>query len=143
MKISILSLILLLNADLISSQPHDAVECRYSGDMLYNDCSNGYVGAELDNVGNLPDSCCLVYIFERDCDGTYGCSSDSDRYCLPMWKKYAEDYLDYILEGTSLYPDLIEITCDGEKVYEWKPTYSSSLYIRSITLFLLVLLLLI
>ena len=63
MKISILSLILLLNADLISSQPHDAVECRYSGDMLYNDCSNGYVGAELDNVGNLPDSCCLVYIF--------------------------------------------------------------------------------
>ena len=143
MKIPFITLILLLNTKLIFPQPYDAKECSYRGDTLYSDCSNGYVGAIIDNVGNIPDSCCLIYIFERDCDGTYGCSTDSDRYCLPIWKDHAEEYLEYIYEGTNLDPDLIEITCEGEKVYKWQPSSSLSLYKRSITLSLLVLLLLI
>ena len=93
MKIFFLSLILLLNSKLISSQPYDAVKCSYEdGVRLRWDCSNGIANASVDNAGNVPDSCCQVYIYDRDCD-EYGCSGESEEYCLQIKKKRSSSRL--------------------------------------------------
>ena len=139
MKIFFLSLILLLNSKLISSQPYDAVKCSYEdGVRLRRDCSNGIANASVDNAGNVPDSCCQVYIYDRDCD-EYGCSGESEEYCLQIKKDRAADYIDYIYNRTTIEPNTIRIACNGTKVIGWVISLSSS-FIRSIRLCLLMLL---
>ena len=128
----------MLNIQLISSANNSPVYCT---NEQRDDCSDGYATASIDNMGNVPDACCQVFIYELDCDGTYGCSQDHDDYCLQIKKDSAKDYLDYILYETSLYPDEVRITCQGEVVFTWFPSSSSS-YISSIKLCILILLLL-
>ena len=133
-----LFLILLLNIQLISSAYNNHVICGNEDD---DDCSNGNATASKDNIGNVPDACCQVFIYELDCDGKYGCYQDHDIYCLQIKKDSAKDYLDYILDETSLDPDEVSITCQGEVVLKWSRSSSSS-YISSIKLYILLLLLL-
>ena len=150
MKISFLSLILLLNTKLISSQyyeysaPTDAITCAgHKNSVWFDDCSTGIANASLDNAGNVPDSCCQVHNYDMFCDGVYGCSGEDEGYCLQIKKDRAEDYIDYIYRSSHLeYPDEIEIICNGVTVIDWK-RYSRAFYKSSIKLSLLILFLLV
>ena len=133
-----LFLILLLNIQLISSANNYPVYCV---NEQRDDCSDGSATASIDNIGNVPDACCQVFIYELFCDGTYGCDQDHEDYCLQIKKDSAKDYLDYILYETNLDPDEVRITCKGEVVLKWSPS-SSSADISSIKLCILILLLL-
>ena len=63
-------LILLFSIESISSR---AAVCDHpKGESLKNDCTNGFASASIDNIGNIPDSCCYIYIRETSCD-EYGC----------------------------------------------------------------------
>ena len=142
MRISFLSLIFLLNIKLISSYdygaPYDAITCS-----SFDECSRGNVDASLDNAGNVPGSCCLVYLSDLFCDGHYGCVGENEGYCLQIKKDRAEDYIDYIYRNSNLeYPDKIKIICNGVTVIDWT-RYSGAFYKSSIKLSLLILFLLV
>ena len=133
-------LILLISIRIYFFSPITAFECKFVGSSLDEDCSNGYADLYKDNIGNLPDSCCLIYTSENVCEGETSCSGNNDYYCLQIKKDKAKDYKNYILEGTKMKANLITITCYGVEVYKW--INSSSSLKTIILLYLLFLLLL-
>ena len=146
MQRSYLLLILLISIESISS---DKVICdnpTNTSERLKYDCTNGVVSASIDNLGNVPDSCCKVYIYEGESDGYGGVNTDTEQYCLQIKKSRASDYINYIKEMTYIDPDYISITCGEEKVTEWdrwdRFSRAFSTYIRTFNLGILFLFLL-
>ena len=137
MKRATFLLILFISIEVIFSQ----LECDFlSDEIIDEECKNGLVIANKDDIGNKPDSCCKVYIHETFCDSSYGCSSDFDHYCMQIKKDNAKDYINTILDKTNLEADYIKITCDGELTYEIDFKSLSSCLIKSFNLSLLFLL---
>ena len=137
MKRATFLLILFLSIGVIFTQ----LKCDgLSGESMDEECMNGLAVANKDDIGNKPDSCCKVYIHETLCDGSYGCGSEFDRYCMQMKKDNAKDYINTILDNTYLDADYIKITCDGELTYEIDFTSLSSYLVKSFKLSLLILL---
>ncbi len=146
MQRAYLFLILLLSIESISSARVSCDIPTNTSESLKSDCSNGAVSASIDNIGNVPDSCCKVYIYEGESDGYGGVNTDSEDYCLQIKKSRASDYINYIKEMTSIDPDYISITCGEERVAEWDRwdgfSRAFSSYIRTFNLGILFLLLL-
>ena len=94
----------------------------------------GKVTATKDDIGNVPDSCCRIFMYENDYDyGTKYTDYEEEEYCLQIKKSKAADYVGYILDHTSMIisPDQLTITCDSEVVYD---SNLSSSYIKILNL---------
>ena len=146
MQRAYLLLILLLSIESISSARVLCDRPTNTSESLKRDCSNGVVSASIDNIGNVPDSCCQVYLVEHDTDGYGGYYKDEEEYCLQIKKSRASDYINYIKEIASIDPDSIYITCGEERVAEWDRwdgfSRAFSSYIRTFNLGILFLFLL-
>ena len=144
-KAYLLFILLLSIKSIYSYIDSNIVQCdgpANASESLKKDCSNGVVSASVDNIGNVPDSCCRVYLYDRYSD-EYGLWFDEKEYCLQMKKSSASDYINYIKKSTSVDPDYISITCGNESVLEWD-RFSSAFfpYIRTFNFWILFLFLL-
>ena len=83
-KAYLLFILLLSIKSIYSYIDSNIVQCdgpANASESLKKDCSNGVVSASVDNIGNVPDSCCRVYLYDRYSD-EYGLWFDEKEYCL-------------------------------------------------------------
>ena len=107
-----------------------------------NDECNRGITVYFDDLDNVPDSCCKVYIY-KEAYNPYQhnyLEYEEDVFCLQMQKSKASDYAAYIRKEHPYlsYPNKMTITCDSEVVYDSDlSSYIKTLNLWALFLFLL------